>query len=342
MILEALSNASGVAGDEAEVRGLISREIGSHVDGLETDALGNLFGTSSPKGRKRSPRVMLAAHMDEVGLMVVGHESGGQLRFRTVGGIDPRLLPSKVFLVGRGKRPAVVGMKPVHQLTAEARKETLKVRDLFLDIGASTAEEARSQAPVGEYGVFATTFERYSPTVVKGKAFDDRIGCAVLVELARSRYSIPVTFAFTVQEEVGLRGAQVAGYHLHPDIAIVIEGTASVDFPTKRDTGKSPSMGRGPVVTTMDRSLVCDPGLVALIRKTAEEEKIPVQTKRPMVGGTDGGRIAVARGGSRVGVVSVACRYIHSPASLASLRDIRHTVRLVDALLERLGRERWK
>jgi len=342
VILEALSNASGVSGDEGEVRGLIRREIADHVDRLETDALGNLFSVKQTRRGERGPRVMVAAHMDEVGLMVVGHEERGQLRFRTVGGIDVRLLPAKTFLVGNEKRPGVVGMKPLHLLTPEARKETVKLKDLFLDIGASTAEEAKRLAPVGSYAVFATTFERYGRTVIKGKAFDDRVGCAVLVEIAKAHQSIPVSLAFTVQEEVGLRGARVAAERLRPDIGIVIEGTAAADFPRRKDVGTTPRLGEGPTVTTMDRTVICDPGLVALIREIAEQEGIPLQTKRPMVGGTDGGRIAVAGGGARVAVISVPCRYLHGPASLASLHDIRHAAELVALLLERLARPGWR
>jgi endoglucanase len=341
-ILEVLSNASGAPGDEGEVRQLIAGEIASHVGDLHTDVLGNLFALKKGSNKGRNPRVMLAAHMDEVALMIVGHEKGGQLRVRPAGGIDPRLLPAKVFLVGREKRPAVVGMKPIHLLSREARRGNIKLEDIFLDLGVSTAEEAERMAPVGDYAVFATRFERYGRDAVKGKAFDDRIGCAILAEIAKAPCRLPLYFAFTVQEEVGLRGARVAANRVQPDIGIAIEGTAAADFPSKKDLGTRPRMGDGPAVTTMDRSAVCDPGLVGLILKVAEEEMIPVQMKRPMVGGTDAGRMALAGKGARVAVISVPCRYVHSPASVASLSDINNATKLVKALLDRLAGPGWK
>jgi len=340
--LAELTNAPGVSGDESAVRRILRRRIEPLADSVHVDALGNLIAVKRPSGPRgrRLPRVMLAAHMDEVGLMVTHVDKSGYLRFSRVGGIDGRLLLAKRVRVGKSGLPGVIGAWPVHFLRRRSDRDRVpSPDDLAIDIGASCPEEALAIVGVGEYACFDTAFERWGDTV-KAKALDDRVGCAILAELLKYRYPFELTAVFTVQEEVGLRGATVAAFDRYPDLALVLEGTGAADFPQPKDSGqgKVPALGRGPVITLMDRSVFCDRGLVGLLHTAARSRGIPVQVKRPGIGGTDAGRINLARGGVRTAVLAVACRYIHGPAGLCSLRDVSRTLELARAALGRLGR----
>ncbi len=335
MLLKRLAEASGVSGNENEVRELILSEIKRHVDSSHIDAMGNLIVTK--RGRKNRPRVMLAAHMDEVGLMVVNIEKTGMLKFRAVGGIDERVLLSKQVVIGKDKTRGVIGSKPIHLIWSkeEERKRVPKIDELFIDIGANSLEDAQKAVKIGDYAAFATKFANLGPTF-KGKAFDDRAGCALLVELIKKPLPVTIHAAFTVQEEVGLRGARIAAYKIEPDIAIVLEGTAAGDFPEKRDLSKAAEIGKGPVITIMDRTVICDRGLVDLAVATAGKYRIPYQLKRPGVGGTDAGRIHITKAGCKTLVFSVPCRYVHSPVSIVSRSDFVNCARLLERTLKTL------
>ena len=336
MILKELSEAFGVSGNEDDVRAIVLDAVREHVDEVKVDALGNVLAFKRGTGRQRM-RVMLAAHMDEVGLMVVGHDNDGFLRVRSVGGIDPRLLPGTLLQVGSGRISGVIGAKPIHLLKENADK-VAKLEDLVVDVGAKSKDEARKLAPLGTYATFATRFRELGPTV-RGKAFDDRAGCAVLVELLRGeRFRFDLHAVFTVQEEVGLRGARVAAYAIEPDCAFALEGTVADDIPRDKDVSPTTELGQGPAITVMDRSFIADRRLVRLLTSTAEELGIPYQIKQPGIGGTDAGAIHLTREGVPSVTVAVPCRYIHSPVALLSLDDFNNTVRLMRASLARLTR----
>ena len=209
---------------------------------------------------------------------------------------------------------------------------------MVIDIGVSSQEEAEKLVKRGDYAAFATPFAELGD-VVKGKAFDDRAGCAVLVELVKERYPSDLYAVFTVQEEMGARGARVAAYAVAPDVAFALEGTIADDLPKKKDTSPTTQLGAGPAITIMDRSVIADKRLVKLLVETAKEEGIPYQFKQPGVGGTDAGRIHLTREGVPSTVVSVPCRYIHAPACLLSLTDFENTVRLMKGALGKLTRE---
>jgi len=281
---------------------------------------------------------MLCAHMDEVGIMVTGIEKDGRLRFRSVGGIDPRLLPSQPFRVGPRAVSGVVGMLPPHLVRKTEWERILPEKELYLDIGASSREEAETVVSLGDFGVFDTEFERWG-RIRKGKAFDDRAGSSVLVSLVRSRPPVPVTAVWSVQEEVGLRGATAAGRRVAPDLAIVLEGTFSNDAPGLAPEEQFPSLGGGPVLTVHDRSLLAHEKLLGILRGAAARHRIPVQVKRPGLGATDAGRISLAGTGVPSAVVSVPCRYIHAPAALLDVRDAERTVALVWHALDALRKE---
>jgi len=336
MILKELSEAFGVSGNEDDVRAIVLDAVREHVDEVKVDALGNVLAFKRGTGRQRM-RVMLAAHMDEVGLMVVGYDNDGFLRVRSVGGIDPRVLPGTLLQVGSERISGVIGVKPVHLLKENGDK-VAKLEDLVVDVGAKSKDEARKLAPLGTYATFATRFRELGPTV-RGKAFDDRAGCAVLVELLRGeRFRFDLHAVFTVQEEVGLRGARVAAYAIEPDCAFALEGTVADDMPKGKDTSPTTELGQGPAITVMDRSFIADRRLVRLLTSTAGELGIPYQIKQPGIGGTDAGAIHLTREGVPSVTVAVPCRYIHSPVALLSLDDFNNTVRLMRESLSRLTR----
>jgi endoglucanase len=337
MILKELSEAIGVAGDEAGVRAVILKAIRPHVDEWRVDALGNVLAVKKGTGAS-DLRVMVDAHIDEIGLMVVGHDSDGFLQVHAVGGIDPRLLPGTFVQVGEKHLPGVIGVRPVHVVKPPEREKVTQIKDLVVDIGAKGKEEAEKVAPLGTYINFGTPFRELGPSV-SGKAFDDRAGCAVLIELLRGApFPFDLHAAFTVQEEVGLRGAQVAAYAIEPDCAFALEGTIADDTPKDRDISPTTELGKGPAITVMDRSFVADRRLLDLLTTTAENLGIPCQFKQPGIGGTDAGAIHTSRGGVPSATVAVPCRYIHSPVSLLRRDDFDATVRLMRESLSRLSR----
>lgn len=336
MILQQLSDAMGVSGNEDAVRKIIADAVCSHVDELRSDTIGNLFAVKKARRARRPFKVMVAAHMDEVGLMIVGHDGSGGLRFRPVGGIDDRVLPGKVVLVGPDRIPGVIGAKPVHLLKGDEGRQVVKMDSMLIDIGASSREEAEKLVKPGQVAVFDTRYQKIGRTAT-GKAFDDRAGCAVLVELLRGvRFPFDLYGVFTVQEEIGLRGARVAASAVEPDCAFVLEGTVCDDLPKDRDTSPTTELGKGPAITLMDRSVLADRRLVDHLVATADKLGIPYQFKQPGVGGTDAGAIARTKTGVPSVPVAVPCRYIHSPIARLSLDDLDNTVRLMRASLERL------
>lgn len=335
-LLKRLSEAPGVSGDERAVRAILKEAVQPYADELRVDALGNLIAVRRATV-ERPLRVMVEAHMDEIGLMIIRVEKDGRLRFRKVGGIDNRILPSKVVRIGKDAIPGVIGVKPVHLLKNAEERKVLDEDDLFIDIGASSQEEAERLVQRGDRAVFDTAFADLGPRL-KGKAFDDRAGCAVLATVfAAGPYPVELHAVFAVQEEIGLRGAQAAAYDINPDVAIALEGTVADDLPKEKDESPTTELGKGPALTVMDRSVIVDPRLLRFLMETAEAEGIPYQLKQPGVGGTDAGSIHLAREGVPSAVVAVPCRYIHSPASVLDKQDLNWTVRLVQVALRRLS-----
>ncbi len=348
MYLEQLSNAFGVSSVEDDVRRIIIDAVQPLADEWRVDSMGNLFVTRKARHRdaSRPRRVMVTAHMDEVGFMISKIQKDGLLRFRTVGGFDRRVLLGKNVVVGRERLPGVIGLKPVHLLKGDQARRVDSIDTMYIDVGASN-DKANGKVSVGDFATFATKFGRLggqsrprkNKGLVKGKAFDNRAGCAVLLELLKEDYPIDLIAVFTVQEEVGLRGARVAAYAVNPDLAIILECTAADDLPRPDDEKNDdiPRLGEGPAITVMDRSFIADRRLVDLLIETAEAEGLPYQFKRPGISSrTDAGAIHLAREGVPAVAVSIPARYIHSPAAILDLTDFWHTVKLVQATLRRL------
>jgi putative aminopeptidase FrvX len=334
-LVQRLSDLPGAGGDEGAVRDAIWAEVAPHVEAGRVDALGSLLVR---RGRGR-PRVLIDAHMDEVALMVRHIEQDGWLRFRSVGGIDPRVLPGAVVRVGAAAVPGVIGWRPVHLQTEDDRRRVVPVKDLAIDIGASSREQAERAVQPGDYAVFATRAGFFGEGLLRGKALDDRIGCAILATVLRAEedYGVELHGVFTVQEELGLRGAGPAAYAVEPDVALALEGTTCADVPGVDEHARITRLGGGPVLTLMDGGMIADRRVNALLRQAAEEAGIPYQWKQAATGGTDAGRIHTSRGGVPSAVVSVPCRYIHSPCAVASRADIGHALALVQAFLRTLA-----
>jgi len=334
MLLKKLSEAFGPSGCEGEVRNILLEELSPYVSEWRRDALGNLIAVKShPKG----PRVMLAAHMDECGLMVSSFDRSGLLRFRKVGGLDDRVLVSKHVVIGPKKIAGIIGAKAIHLQKVEERSQVIPLSGLYIDIGAKSKEDAEKLVKLGDYAVFATEFKTLSETVVIGKSFDNRAGCAILAEILKEDFALDLFGAFTVQEEIGLRGAGVAAYGIDPDLAIVLEGTTCNDLPPSKEHGYCTTLGGGPAITVMDASVICDRSMIAELIRLAKEHNIPIQFKRSITGGSDGGRINQTKDGVPVVVISVPCRYIHSPVSMLSLPDFNHTLQLVRLFLKSIA-----
>jgi putative aminopeptidase FrvX len=339
--LKELSDARGVSGHEDEVRTFIYGKIRDLADECSVDALGSLIAVRKARATSAQPvpmKVMAAAHMDEVGLMITEIGKNGMLKFLPIGGIDPRLLLAKKVLVGDKQVPGVIGVKPIHKLEPDEMEQVVKYEQMAIDIGATSESEAGRLTHVGDYATFDTAYEELGE-IAKGKAFDDRAGCAVLMELLKEDYPFDLYAVFTVQEEVGLRGARVAAYAVDPDCAIALEGTIADDLPKKKDVSPTSQLGAGPVISLMDHSFIAHPGMLRHMLAVAEEKGIPHQFKQPGIGGTDAGAIHLTKEGVPSLAVAVPCRYIHAPVALLNLKDLDNTVALVRETLRTLTME---
>ena len=334
-LLERLTNTCAVSGDEGPVREIVLEKIKDHADEIRVDALGNVLATRHGKGKNR-PRVMLAAHMDEVGFMIVYGDGDGLFRFDTAGGLDERQLVGKPVWVGADCIPGVIGAKPVHLTTSSEREKSISIDSLRIDVGPNNG----SKVKVGDRGTFATSFQRIGKSM-RAKSIDDRIGVATLIELLKhAPPNLDLLAAFTVQEEVGLRGARVAAYAFDPDIAFALDSTPAMDLPTwdgEENVRYNTKLGAGPAIYIADGATLSDPRLIRHLQETAEAEGIPYQLRQPGGGGTDAGAIQRQRAGIPSVSVSVPARYIHTAAAIARVDDWKNTLSLLYAALSRLS-----
>jgi putative aminopeptidase FrvX len=331
-LLEKLSNACAVSGDEGEVRAIVLEELKSCPSEIKVDALGNILVIC--KSKKKNPlRVMLAAHMDEIGFMITDKDEGGLYRFDLVGGIDVRNLAGKPVLVGKKHTPGVIGAKPIHLTTDEERKNTISLESLRIDLGPA----GNDLVEVGDRVAFAATFKQTGPSLM-GKALDDRLGVAILIELVRNAPpNIELQAAFTVQEEVGARGARTAAYTLNPHIAFAIDSTPAQDLPAWDDTENTrynTRLGFGPAIYVADSGTLSDPRLIRHLVETAAKYNLPYQFRQPGVGGTDASQIHKQREGIPSVSVSVPGRYAHTPVMVARLEDLQNTLLLLHGALQ--------
>lgn len=329
-LLEKLCTANGISGSEDDVRSLIINEIKDYADKISIDNLGNILVFK--KGRLRAKnKLMLSAHMDEVGLMVTDITSDGYIKFDEVGGIDRRVFPGKQVLIGKNKIPGVIDIKPIHLSKGEESTQIPEINEMCIDIGADSREEALKYITYGESINFVSDFKKNDYTI-KSKAIDDRFGCLVLISMIKSELEYDTDFAFVVQEEVGLRGAKVAAYSINPEFAIVVETTTAADVAEIDESKQVCNLGQGAVISVMDRRTIYDKELVNRAFEIASELDVKAQYKRAVAGGNDAGAIHQSRKGVRTIAISLPCRYLHSPSCLANVNDCESVLELTNRL----------
>ena len=338
---EKLSSLIGVSGYEDDVSKFILNLIKEEqlADKAWIDQLGNVLAIVN--GEKNEDRILFDAHIDEIGFMISHIDRDGFLRFAPIGGWDVRILLGQSVIIrsNTGKLyNGIIGSKPPHLTTASERKKLVEIKDMYIDIGMFSKEEVeREGIKMGTTGTLSCPFLDFPNNMVRGKAFDDRTGCNVLIQIMRLLKEKPVNdtilFNFAVQEEIGGRGAITGAFTLKPTIAIAIENTTAADVPDIKDHVIPAFIGKGPAITIADISVICSPKVNERLIKNAELAKVPYQMKKPLYGGTDAGKIHISREGVPSTVVSVPCRYIHSPTSLLKLEDILHTVELLDVFI---------
>lgn len=338
--LKTLCRLNGVSGDEDQVRDYLRAQAAPWASSIRTDALGNLI-VEKKGARSDGPRLMLAAHMDEVGLIVTHVTDGGFLKFDFVGGVDRRVAIGKPVTLGPERIPGIIGLKAIHLVSREEEKKAPKTDALYIDIGAKDKESALALVQPGVYGSFVGEPEELGSGLLKAKAIDDRIGCAILLDLLKEDLPMDVTFVFTAQEEVGTRGAFGAAFSVVPDIALILETTTAADLPGVDEHRRVCAPGKGPVISYMDGGTIYDRPLFELLRRLAEEHRIPWQTKEYIAGGNDARSVQRSRAGVRVAAISAAVRYLHAPASVGSAADFQNmralAMHFIQALAEQGG-----
>ncbi len=339
--LEKLSNACGITGREEQVRQLMINYMKPHVDEITLDKLENVVAIK--KGKNSSMKIMLAAHIDEVGLMVKAITKEGFIQFAKLGGIDDRILPAQKVMVytKNGSLPGIIGSKPPHIQKEEERRKVLAFDELFIDVGAENKEDAaKLGVSIGDAVGFDVKYANLGKDIVIGKAFDNRAGCVVLIETLKLLAETDCTICAvgTVQEEVGLRGAGPAAFGVDPDVALALDVTVAGDVPGVKETDTSAKIGKGPTLTVSDSGLITSPKILKWLIETAGQEKIPFQVESGLPGSTDAARIALTRQGVPSGTISVPTRYIHSPVGMLSLKDIENSAKLAAAAVGNIAK----
>ena len=335
-LLKKLSLAFGPSGCEDAVRELIYEEIKDYIDESEktVDALGNLIVHVGGSGKK----MMICAHMDEVGFMVTGITENGSLRFGTVGGIDPICLGGKRVVSESGVRGAI-GAKPIHLLTKEEREAGPRIKNMSIDIGADTKDEAEKLSFIGDYFTFDSDYIEYGNGYIKCKALDDRLGCAAMCQLIKDikngeiNLEYDTYFAFTTREEIGYSGAFTATSRINPDYAIVIESKAVADIYGVDESKRVNILGDGVIISYADRGTIYDRALISHIKKIADENGIKNQVNMYISGGNDSANIQKTACGTRVSTLSCASRYIHSQSDVIHENDFFAAYEVVKKVL---------
>ena len=334
-LIKELCEVNGTSGREESVRELIITKLPNDVF-YETDNMGNLI--VHKKGAKTSEnKMMICAHMDEVALIITYICDDGLLKFDAVGGIDPAVLIGRSVLISNGTI-GVIALKHIHLCSSDERSRIPKITELFIDIGSSTKDESEKHVSLGDIAYFNSDFVEFGTngSRVKAKALDDRVGCALMLKLINSDLPYDMDFAFTVQEEIGARGAFTATYAIDPDIAIILETTTAGDICGVEKEKKACILGSGPVVSYMDRGTVYDYSLYKKAMSIANENGIKAQTKTLVAGGNDSQAVQRVGDGVRVMAVSVPCRYLHSPACVIEKSDLDSTLKLLFKLVAEL------
>ena len=342
-LLKACCEVAGISGFEQRVRELITRELGDAADSISTDAMGNLIAIK--KGKNSEKRIMAAAHMDEIGFMVKAIDDNGFIKIQTIGGFDPKTLTAqRVVVHGKNDLVGVMGSKPIHIMTPEERTKTPQLTDYFVDMGLAK-EEVLKQVEIG------TPITRLSELIemgdcVNSKSIDNRVAVYILIEVLRELKGkeIPYDFygVFTVQEEVGIRGAHTAAHHIGPDFSFCIDTTIAFDTPGAKPEECVTKLGEGVGIKIMDGGTICDYRMVRYMREQATAANIKYQLEILPAGGTDtAGMQRMAPNGTIAGAVSIPTRHIHSHIEMANKYDIRGNIDLLRVCIENLSTYDW-
>ncbi len=321
MLLEKLTRACGVSNYEDEVRNIILEEIRDFVDEITVDRMGNIIAVKNKDALGK--HFGLSAHIDEVGLIVHSIDEKGLIKFHSLG-IEHKVLVSKTVLIGEDKVKGVIGGKPIHLQSPEERNNNIALTQLYIDIGANSRDEAMKYVQIGDFVVLDSDFEDFGDNKVKGKAFDDRVGCYVIIEALKSDTKNKITACFVVQEEIGLRGSIVVANRIKTDLMLNLEATVSADTLVEKEKDMVTVLGKGPVLSLKDMRSAYLKEPRDFVIQVAEENGIPYQFRKSAMGGTDAFSYHTAQGGTAVVNISVPCRYIHSPVSVVDFRDLEN------------------
>lgn len=342
-LLKNLCETPGAPGFEQRIREVVLKEIESHVDEITIDNMGNLIAIKKGSQNSEGKKVMLAAHMDEIGFIVTHIDDNGFVRFHTLGGFDPKTLTAqRVIIHGREDVIGVLGTKPIHVMSPEERNKIVKTGDFFIDCGRSK-EEMEKLISIGD----PITRERdliEMGDCVNSKSIDNRVSVYVLIEVLKQleETDIDIYGVFTVQEEVGIRGAQVAAHQINPDFGIAIDTTIAYDLPGSQAHEKVTSLGAGTAIKIMDASTICDPRMVKFLKDIADQNDIKWQPEVLTAGGTDtAGVQRTGKNGAIAGAVSIPTRHLHQVIEMAHKADIAGSIDLLVKSLGVIGRHEW-
>lgn len=331
-MLETLSCLFGVSGYEDEVRDFILKKIKPFCTGVSVDNIGNLIAYK--KGTESTRKVLLTAHMDEVGFIVKFITDDGYVKFEAVGGIDSRVLPGKRVIIGKNRIPGIIGIKAVHMCSEEERRKPVSEDKMYIDIGADCLKEAEKLVAKGDFIMFDSAFIRLSKNTVAGKALDNRSGCYALIELLKKDYENDLYAVFTVQEEIGLRGAEICTNQIMPDMALILETTICAETSGTEPQLEITKLREGPAISIMERTAFSNRGFTNEIKEIAIKNDIPCQFKRTGLGGNEAGAVQHSGSGVKTAVLSVPCRYIHSPYGIINLKDVENLIKLSEKIIE--------
>ncbi len=346
-LLKKICEIPAPSGFEERIRDVLIEELRPYSDKLWVDTLGSLIALKKGRG---DGKLMIAAHIDEIGLMINSIDKNGFLYFTPIGGWIPHILPGQRVLIrtldGKMVR-GVIGIKPPHIAKPEEKEKAIPIDKLFIDIGASSRDEAKGFGiTIGAVGVLERTVERLANRdIITGRAFDDKIGVATAVEAFRSmdNLSVDVYLVLTVQEEVGLKGATTAAYGIGPDVGIAIDVTIATDVPGTPESRQIARLGKGPAIKVMDgkdgRGIIVHPSIRDLLIRIAEEEKIPYQLEVLFGGTTDASAIQLSKEGVPTGAISIPTRYIHSPVEVVNLNDVANAVKLLAIFAQKIDKD---
>jgi len=338
-LLKELLDASGVSGYEREIGEVMRRELKKHCDTVEIDSFGNVIGRKGSGKRK----IMLAAHMDEIGLLVKHISDQGYCNFIKIGGIDDRILLGQRVIVKakKGAVTGIIGLKPPHLVKEEERKSPVKYTDMFIDIGCTTQKEALQRVAIADPVVFAPQSGVLHGLFCYGKAVDDRVGCYALLKIMEKMKAKAEVYAVaTVQEEVGLKGARTASFKLDPDFAIAIDTTSAGDTPAIKENESNLKLGAGVAITIIEaagRGIIVSERIKNLFMESAAKNKIPYQLDVLEGGMTDGAMININREGISTGVLSIPARYVHSPVGVFHMHDVKAVIDLATKAVEKIA-----